>query len=235
MSLRLAFFYFDYDIKMHYHYSKTVGKIRYWIIVSITLVYFLTQFQPLFFSLLSSYSLAQPFTFAAIYTIIFSASKPGGGVLFAAAFWSIAKKISSKQLRNYMIISAYGLALIFGSEQAIILANRPYPPFGLATISFLGLSSYLLLVGIYSSAISVSEDSKLRQSIRTFAIQSKLLDSIGTAHMEQEIQRRVLTLTKQNQLKMEEETGIHSSLTDDDLKEYLEQVIEEVKKERRTP
>jgi hypothetical protein len=235
MSLRLAFFYFDYDIKMHYHYSKTVGKIRYWIIVSITLVYFLTQFQPLFFSLLSSYSLAQPFTFAAIYTIIFSASKPGGGVLFAAAFWSIAKKINSKQLRNYMIISAYGLALIFGSEQAIILANRPYPPFGLATISFLGLSSYLLLVGIYSSAISVSEDSKLRQSIRSFAIQSKLLDSIGTAHMEQEIQRRVLTLTKQNQHKMEEETGIHSSLTDDDLKEYLEQVIEEVKKERRTP
>ncbi|MFZ0895512.1 MAG: hypothetical protein WAZ77_13525 [Candidatus Nitrosopolaris sp.] len=53
------------------------------------------------------------------------------------------------------------------------------------------------------------------------------------AQMEQEIQRRLLTLTKQNQHKMEQETGIHSSLTDDDLKEYLEQVIEEVKNERR--
>jgi hypothetical protein len=31
---------------------------------------------------------------------------------------------------------------------------------------------------------------------------------------------------------LEEETGIQSSLTDDDVEEYLEQVIEEVKKRR---
>jgi hypothetical protein len=135
-----------------------------------------------------------------------------------------------------MIISAFGLILLFVSNQAIELVNVPYPPFGMATISFLGLSSYLVLLGIYSSAISLSEDSKLRQSIRNFAVQeSKLLDSIGTAHMEQEIQRRVLTITKQNQDRMAEETGIQSSLTDEDVKDYLEQVLEEVKKEKRMP
>ena len=42
-------------------------------------------------------------------------------------------------------------------------------------------------------AISVSEDSKLRQSIRHVALREpKLLDSIGIAQMEQEIQKRVL-------------------------------------------
>ncbi|MFZ0897159.1 MAG: hypothetical protein WAZ77_21875 [Candidatus Nitrosopolaris sp.] len=134
-------------------------------------------------------------------------------------------------MKKYMIISAYGLALIFASEQAIILADRPYPPFGLATISFFGLSSYLVLVGIYSSAISISEDSKLRQSIRSFAIkESRLLDSIGTAQTEQEIQRRVIAFTKQIEERMAEETGIQSSLTEDDIKQYLEQVIKEVKK-----
>jgi hypothetical protein len=50
--------------------------------------------------------------------------------------------------------------------------------------------------------------------------------------MEQEIQKRVIALTKQNQNKMAEETGVESSLTEDDIKEYLEQVIEEVKKRR---
>ncbi len=50
--------------------------------------------------------------------------------------------------------------------------------------------------------------------------------------MEQEIRRRVLTLAKQNQNRMTEEAGIQFSLTDDDGKEYLEQVIEEVKKRR---
>ena len=47
--------------------------------------------------------------------------------------------------------------------------------------------------------------------------------------MEQEIQRRVLTITKQNQDRMAEETGIQSSLTDEDVKDYLGQVVEEVK------
>jgi len=58
-------------------------------------------------------------------------------------------------------------------------------------------------VGVYSSAISVSEDSKLRQSLRSFAIrESKFLESIGTAHMEQEIQKKIIDFTKRNQDRM---------------------------------
>jgi hypothetical protein len=69
-------------------------------------------------------------------------------------------------VRNYMIISAHGLILLSASNQAIVLTTAPYPPFGLVTVSFVGLSSYLMLVGIYSSAISVSEDAIIRQTIR---------------------------------------------------------------------
>jgi DNA-binding protein Fis len=80
--------------------------------------------------------------------------------------------------------------------------------------------------GVYSSAISVSEDSKLRQSIRNSALkETKMLDSIGMAQMEQEIQRRVIALTKQNQDRIAEESGIHSSLTEEDMKEYLESQV----------
>jgi hypothetical protein len=54
-----------------------------------------------------------------------------------------------------------------------------------------------MLVGIYSSSISVSEDVKVRQSIRKFtARESKLLDSIGSSHMEQELERRVVKIAK---------------------------------------
>jgi hypothetical protein len=99
----------------------------------------------------------------------------------------------------------------------------------------MGLASYLVLIGIYSSAISISEDSRLRSSIRNFAMnEANLLDSIGSAHMEQEIQKRVITITKQNQDRMAEESGIQSSLTEEDMKEYLEQVINEVKKDRES-
>jgi hypothetical protein len=94
----------------------------------------------------------------------------------------------------------------------------------------MGLSSYLLLLGVYSSAISVAEDTNLRQSIRNFTLrQSRLLDSIGSAEVQQELERRVMELTKQNQDRIVEETGIESSLTEEDMKQYLQQVIREVK------
>ena len=42
-------------------------------------------------------------------------------------------------------------------------------------------------------------------------------------------------MVARNQDTINEETGIHSSETEEDMKEYLEQVIEEVKNERRKP
>jgi len=75
----------------------------------------------------------------------------------------------------------------------------------------------------------------LRQSIRTVALEeTKLLDSIAMAQMEQQIQNRVIEIAKRNQDQMAEETGIQSSVTEDDMKQYLEQVIREVKMRKTT-
>ncbi len=71
----------------------------------------------------------------------------------------------------------------------------------------------------------------MRRSIRKYAItESKLLDSIGSAHLEQEIQRRVIAMTRQNQDILENETGIEPSLNEDEVKEYFNGVIEVVRK-----
>ena len=129
-----------------------------------------------------------------------------------------------------MIISAFGLVLLFFSNQAVVLVSVPYPPFGLATVSFLGLSSYLILVGVYASAISVSEDSKLRQTIRHIALkESTMLDSIGTAQMQQQIEKRVLSLTNRLSDQLQEKSGIQSSLEEQEMKDYVNQVLEEIK------
>jgi DNA-binding protein Fis len=163
-------------------------------------------------------------------------SLPTGGVLFGIAYLIVSRTLPHRiVIREYLVISAFGFVLLFVSNQGITLVSAPYPPFGLPTISFFGVASYLILVGIYSSAISVSEDSTLRQMIRSLTTREpRLLDSIGTAHMEQEIQERVIALTKQNQERMAEETGIEPSLTDDEMKQYLEEVINEVRKQKST-
>jgi hypothetical protein len=213
------------------HYSPRSRRIEFQGIFAIPLIYFVLQFFPSFQNMITALPQSESTFF--LYSFIFTFSKPVGGILFGIAFWVIARTLSQRTVvRNYMIVSAYGLILLFISNHAVLLVNITYPPFGLTTVSFMGLSSYLFLLGIYSSAISVSEDSKLRQSIRDNALQqSRLLDSIGTAQMEQEIQKKVLTLTKQNQDRMQEESGIESSLSEEDIKDYLKQVLDEVKKD----
>src|SRR5919202_4871287 len=107
-----------------------------------------------------------------------------------------------------MTLAASGVVLFFVSSQNTV-AQPTYPPFGVIAASFVGLSAYLMFLGLYSSAISISQDIKLRQSIRNSAAkESELLDSIGTAQMEQELQKRVLKIVKKNSDSMVEETGV---------------------------
>jgi MFS family permease len=218
-----------------HHYSRRFGRVKYWVIVSLPLVYFRSQFVSYSLNLFASLLSSDPIFYGTLLSVLFTVSKAAGGILFGVAFWIMARNIrQGSVVRDYMIVSAFGFALLFVSNQAIVLSNTFYPPFGLATVSFMGLSCYLILVGIYSSAISVSEDS-IRQSIRTFAIkESRLLDSIGMAEMEQQIQKKVVEFTKRNQDRMAEETGIQSSLSEEDVKVYLQQVIREVKKQKTT-
>jgi|ERR1051325_371125 hypothetical protein len=217
------------------HYSHRLGRIKYWVIIGIPLAYFLIQFQPLFLNLFLQSFQSNPIFLSFLNTLIFTFSKPIGGILFGIAFWTTAKSLKKDSIvRDYIIISAYGVMLLFVSNQAIVLVTGPYPPFGLVTVSFVGLSSYLMLVGIYCASISISEDVKIRQSIRKFAMrESKLPDSIGTAQMERELERRVMKITKNTSDIMEEQTGVEASLTEDDMKQYLHQVLREVKSKEK--
>jgi hypothetical protein len=211
-------------------YSEKLGKAKYWFLVSIPLVYFISQFLTLFSNQLASVITLYPVFF----TLLFVFSKPVGGILFGAAFYSIGRRSGTSSpngnfVRDYMTLAAYGVVLFFVSSQNTV-AQPTYPPFGVIAASFLGLSAYMMFLGLYSSAISVSQDIKLRQSIRRSAIEeAKFLESIGAAQMEQELQKRVLTISKKNSDNMIEETGVQPSINEDEMKQYLGEVIKEIK------
>jgi hypothetical protein len=182
-------------------YSKRIGRIKYWILVSIPLVYFLSQFPALFFNIFDFLIMSNPTLFGIVLTLIFNLSRIAGGVLFGVAFWTIARHLpNNTAVKSYMIIAAYGLIIFYISNQAgssLFQSGGVYPPFGFLTIAIIGLSSYLMLVGIYSSAISVAQDSRLRRAIRnSVEQQSSLLDKIGTAQMQQEIENSVFINNK---------------------------------------
>ena len=161
------------------------------------------------------------FNFATIFT----------GVIFGVAFLSVAKTLKKdSDLRNHMIIAAWGFTLFYIAGSATA-SQAAYPPYGLASISFVGLSCYLIYSGLYSSAVTISQDIALRNSIRkSVNEQSKLLHGMGTAQMQQELESKVLTINKKVSNMMEEETGVEPSMTDEDIKEHIEMVRKEIHK-----
>lgn len=216
------------------HYSTKIGRAKYWVIVSIPLVYFLSQFQTVLIDLFTPLRILDPILFGLTYTLVFSASKPIGGILFGIAFWIVSKGLSHRRVKDYMIISGYGLLLLFTANQHQVLLLNPYPPFGLPTISYVGLASYLVLVGVYSSALSVANDAELRRSIRKSVEEhSDLLGNIGEAQFDEQLQKEVIKKTKDLSEKIIEETGVASSLEERDIHDYVIMAINEAKRTRK--
>ena len=170
-----------------------------------------------------------------MYTFFLNTAKPIGGILFGIAFWYMSKSIDHVEIKNYMIISAYGMMLMFASNQPTGLIQVPFPPFGLVTTAFFGLASFLFLIGVYSSAISVSQDLTIRKYLINYTQRLAFLSGIGSSEMEHETQKIVKKVLKDVTLKaesMEETTGIATSLQEQDLKEYLKVVADEMKRKK---
>jgi hypothetical protein len=217
-----------------YHYSQKMGRAKYWILISLPLAYFAGTY-------LDDFNVYEPQTkteelYWDLYT---SLNSTAGGILFFIAFIVAAKPFHRDlAIKDYMVMSGIGFLLFFSAGQST-LTNTLYPPFGLATMSLYGLSTYMILLGLYSSAVSVSQDNRLRGSIKRFArTNSNLLSSIGTAHMEKEIQKTVNSMkdmVQEQEKELEEQTGIEANLEEDEMKKYLEEVMQEVGKSKKPP
>jgi hypothetical protein len=210
-------------------YIEKLGKLKFWSIMVVTMGYYLISF-PLF-SL--GYYAPSENSDAMTNILIFSLSAIFTGILFGVAFLSVARTLKiGTPARNYMIIAAYGFLLFYIAGSAF-LSQAAYPPYGLISVSITGLSCYLIYNGLYFSAISVSQDMTLRQSIRKSVMeQSKLLDSMGSAEMERELQKLVLTVAKKTSAAMEDKSGVEASLKEDEMKSYMELVMNELKSKR---
>jgi hypothetical protein len=215
-----------------FHYSKKIGQVKFWVIILLPLVYFIS-------SSVENLKIYAPTTDAQWFNwyLFSSLNSTAGGILFGVAFWTIGKTINQNSVvKDYLKFAAFGFVLLFISTQASP-SGAPYPPYGIITMTFLPLSSHMIFLGLYSTAISISQDIQLRQSIKKVATQdSNLLSSIGTAHMEQEIQRKIdrfKDVVQEEEKELEQKTGIEANIKEEDLKSILEEVLQEVGKTKK--
>jgi hypothetical protein len=205
--------------------------VKYWILLSVPLVLYVIGS-----GLIVSLPPAEdPYRY--LFRIIFRGGTIGCSVLFGISFFIITRKVTEVGIRNrnllsverikdYLTISAIGIVMIGIANEASALQQT----FGVAAHGFVLLSSFLFSVGLYYSAISISQDSSLRRLIRKSTVQ--LLDNIGTAQMTEDLLARIKKLVLRNQQMLEDEAGISSELNEINLKEDMELVMEELRKNK---
>jgi hypothetical protein len=223
------------------HYSKRVGEVKFWIIIALPLLSFLIGVYLLSVvdssSPMDSQEEQQSNPTLLLYILLVVASVIAGAILFGMMFLSVAKSIhkikstATFALANYLTVSAYGIIILPGSLTSPFIDLTAYPPFSAIAWSLAAFASYLFSFGFYASAISLSHNRDLRRAIRNSALEqsSKLLDNIGVGELQQQLQDKVMNIVNAQAEKIERQTGIQSSFSEEEAKEYLQQVLNEIK------
>ena len=206
-----------------YHYFERIGNrlgLTFWTVMSLPLILYLIGKTP------DILDLPQDYPYRFYFRILFRIGTIGGNVLFGLAFFIIGRNVitstnvNSQKVKDYLTISAIGIIMLVSFSVSALQQT-----YGVAAHSLLFLASYLFALGLYSSAISISHDNSLRRSIKKST--AELLSDIGTAQMEQDLKKRILKMVENRKEKLEEKTGISSSMTLDNIKDYMDLVISE--------
>jgi hypothetical protein len=222
------------------YFKDQIGRATFWTIIILPPVLFLTGvFGPQFLKSTGSYMVYMESQFL-IFRVIGTAGWIAADFVIAYAFILVAKnlgrQITSSRIINYLIIAALATILISPTTNNWI-TNNSYPPFGAIQRAFLVLASFLFSIGIYSVALSVAQDSELRNLARKYVKEYALLDTLGNAQENAEIMRKLVKLVQQHADAMEKETAVESPMLDDnEVRQYIELVIRETrgKKDDRT-
>ena len=213
-------------------YRNKIGGTRFWVIMTIPLIYFLFPFETYFANFSEEMLSGSPVIFTVIYIILFSATKQVGGLLFSIVFLTAATKIKQPNLQNSLKIAAIGIAVVFSSTEINSLLYAAYPPYGVLSIMLMPLGSYSLFIGLFASAKLVSQDKKLRQEFfQSAEKQLALLKTIGKVQMEKELEKSLKSILKRSSVLDESKDDYRG---EENVRELVQEVLEELRSKRST-
>ena len=206
-------------------YKHRLGRLKYYLLMGMPVVYYVYPFQSYFgdalFSLLQSFSVS----ISIAYVLIFSATKQVGAILFSLVFWTTSSLVHDDRTRGSLLISAIGMAIIFGSVGLTPLQYHVYPPYGLITEAFIPLR----ILSPFSWDFHFCEKyfSKRRTSkgiLQEGESQLNLLKAIGVSEMEKELMKQVSTIEKRSRIT----AYVDEKLEDDQVKVIVREVLNEL-------
>jgi hypothetical protein len=202
-----------------YNKYKRLNKTVFWILISIPVILLFVGQLPDYLGITP-----EPWT-----RPLFRGANIAIGIMFGLAFLVMARKAPA--IKDHLTIVAIGVMIVTISFGITNIQQT----FGIAAHSLVLLSSYLFAIGLYGSAVSLSHDTTLRQSIRRSAKGAipDLLASGSIAEVQQQIEHNVMNIAKNQSDVLFEQSGVRASLEEGDMKKYLKQVLIEMHRDKK--
>ena len=220
-------------------YSRHIGKYKFWIIVSLPLLFYLIRYEGIIIDLfnlddilkLSSLGTIYPSIGAAIYSAIINSNIQATGIFFGFSFLAILLKLKNSKLQNDMLITIIGMMILFASRDFHSIFLNSLPPNGVITTSFMVLGSFMLFNGIISFLkLAVRDREFYADLITRLESDTELLKNIIISEKEIELAKKIKPLMDySHQWQKEHEYG---SMRPEEIKQIIDDVISEYREKK---
>jgi hypothetical protein len=202
--------------------------LQFWLIMIIPLILFVINLFPTTITFMIYLVSLYPF-FLPFYTIISTFTFLIGPIIFSLAIFLMTRNTDNPIFKNHLLPIAYGLFLIFASTQSNLFSQILYPPFGLITILFCGLSLFLMFLGFYSSSIYITRNYSFVKTFVNRVYQFEFFKNIAKSELEKEVKTIFNKIEKDNIFPLAEKENI-----DEINNEEITKIIEFVKGELKS-
>ncbi len=213
--------------------SNNRHRIKIWLLAFSSITSYLVAIVPTLYSISNSQFAYDDQTLF-YYRIMFKVSVIMSGVFFGLMFIFISNSLKKVDSKGSVVLSRYSRIFAYGVVLAtIITVTQPYhviyPPFGTLSHSLFIIASFMIAIGFYSIAITISQEIGIKKAIDKTIQQAKMFNQLGTAQSILDMEKKLNEISKEKMFILESKTGIDTEILDHNLKQYVNEVLKERK------
>jgi hypothetical protein len=207
-------------------YTKRMNTLKYWITMSLPVIYFLIQYSPVLLNQTGTFSfllMTKGSIFPYLYSFVLSTANLGSGILFGISFFILSRHLAYGRMKYYLSICGAGIMIIVSSNISQILVMATFPAWAIISVSF-------ILPGIDSATFYIASDIALRKSLNKLRSQFEFFTSLGSTKSLEDMEQKVNSISKEIYDKQETEALFAIKPESIDIRKYVSEIIAEMKK-----
>jgi hypothetical protein len=171
--------------------------------------------------------------FIYFYNFVLNTVNVGSGILFGISFFMLSRALSYQHLKYYLIMCGAGIMILFSSNVSTLLVLGTFPAWSVVSLSFVLPASFLILIGLDSATFYIAGDITVRKFLNRFKDQFDMFSALGSTEASAATERKIHNRSTRIYDNLETEKLFIGRTESEDIKEYVREVITEIRKSDR--